>query len=244
MAHIVFNATEIMNVKVLIAQFASPKIISGLTAIVITFVGFYISHVVEDLRSGYTATYMFESDTKTKSVVFHLNNISRSKRIEAASFVIRCENQDSECFSTLEDSKPPVFVREVQTAPNFGRPIVPDSSGPAAIQVCLGAIAGARTSVRFLPSGGPDSNLLALYDPWSETCTSTDPEAQNLLLLHPKDIHAFLALNFFGILTYLLILTIGIPLFSFFVLSMCGVFRFVKRFVDKQDEDADDSSTT
>lgn len=188
----------------------TPNIFTGILTVFIGLVGFYITNVVESLRSGYTAVHYFEPQRETETVVFHLVNVSRSKRIDAARFLIKCSDQAAECFKIVPGSNPASFVSEVTTPPNFGRQIDSGRSGPAAIQVCLGAIASSRTSIRVAPKGGKSVPLIALYDPWSKDCAPTDAEATNLLLLGRRDPHAFFVQHYFTLITAALVVSSAI----------------------------------
>lgn len=223
-----------MNIgETFISKLLTPNLFTKLLVGFAALAGFYITHVVEDLRSGYTATYVFKPDPSTNSVVFHLNNISRSKIIEAASFVIKCADQNNDCFSFAPSSNPAAFVNELTTAPNFGRPINSGRSGPAAVEVCLGAIAASQTSIRIFPKGGSDTGLLALYDPWSTGCPAIDPEAKNLLLLQPSDPHAFFTRHFFTFLSYALLISV-------IILIITGILLLLRP-INKPKEVGDDS---
>jgi hypothetical protein len=200
----------------------NPSLFTAILGIFSAVLGFYITHVVEELRSGYTAIYEFETNENSDEVLFHLDNISRSKRIEAASFVIKCKDQRENCFKPLDEKTADgvTFVRGVTTAPNFGRPIDSSLSGPASIQVCLGAIALSRTSLKFRPEDGARSDLIALYDPWSENCGATKDDASNLLLLRTFDPHAFLTKHYFVAATWALVgSTLWLLLTGFFFLN-------------------------
>lgn len=183
------------------AELVRPNIFAGILAVFTGLFGFYITNVVESLRSSHTAIHYFEPDAETKTIIYHLINVSRTKRIDAASFVIKCANQAQDCFDIVPGTDPPTPVSEVTTPPNFGRPIDDKRSGPAAIRVCLGAIASSRTSVRVAPADGEATPLIALYDPWSNNCAPSDTEATNLLLLEQSDPHAFFVQHYFWLIT-------------------------------------------
>ncbi|TJZ89706.1 hypothetical protein FA743_18025 [Paracoccus gahaiensis] len=193
-----------------LSELIRPSIFTGILAVFTGLVGFYITNVVESLRSGYTAVYYFEPDASAETVVFHLVNVSRTKRIDAASFVIKCADQSKDCFGMIPGVSPPSPVSEVTTPPNFGRQIDGGGSGPATVRVCLGAIASSRTSVRVAPTGGKVTPLMALYDPWSSDCAPDIKEATNLLLLGRRDPHAFLVRHYFTVITVALAVSAAI----------------------------------
>lgn len=215
----------------ILSDLIKPSIFTGVLAVFTGLVGFYITNVVESLRSGYTAIHYFESEMATETVVFHLINVSRTKRIEAASFVIKCSDQSTDCFGMIQGSSPASLMSEITTVPNFGRQIDGGQSGPAAIRVCLGAIASSRTSIRVAPKDGAAEPLMVLYDPWSEDCRPTDLEATNLLLLGPSDPHAFFVQHYFTLITVALAVSAAI-------LAMTGVGILARRYL-KEKEDSD-----
>lgn len=184
---------------------AETGLFATLLAAFTTLVGFYVTNVVEELRSGYTAVYSFSPDQKTNTVVFNIDNISRTKLIESANFVIKCADQSTKCFEPLPNRKPITYVSSVTTAPNYGRRIDTGTSGPAEINVCLGAIASSRTSVRIKPEQGSHAKLIALYDAWAKDCRANTEDARNILLLKPDNPHAFLTRRYFEIFAYTLI---------------------------------------
>jgi hypothetical protein len=182
-----------------------PGPFTGILAIFTTLVGFYITSVVEELRAGYTAIYSFERNVKDGTVLFHLDNISRAKRIDAANFRIRCTDQDQQdCFGLISHGDSMEFVWDAATAPNFGRPVDPGRSNPTEINVCLGVIAASRTSVEFRPKLGLNAELIAFYDPWSTSCKSSETGEADLFLLTPHDTHAFVSRYYFSLMTYAL----------------------------------------
>jgi hypothetical protein len=192
-----------------------PSLFTWSLAIFTTLIGFYITNVVEDLRSGATAVYYFDFDRKSGLTRFHLVNASRKIKIDAADFVIKCIDQRADCFQPLPNSGEK-YVSEITSAPNFSRPIKSGKSAAGAIQVCLGAIASSRTSISFLTSEGKRSKIMALYDAWSSDCKSENQEAQNLLLLKSTDPHAFFVQHYFDIISYLL-------LFSTIIIVLTGI---------------------
>lgn len=180
-----------------------PGVFTNILAIFTAMVGFYVTSVVEELRSGHTAIYSFERDWETKTILFHLENISRARRIDKANILIRCKDQQEECFTPLTEangSTPSQYVRLHVTSPNFGRPLDEGNSTSGTINVCLGAIAGSRSSVRFELHDSMHTELIAFYNPWSNRCGAESPEATNILLLRPRDLHAIAAKHYFSVI--------------------------------------------
>ncbi|MFN3171219.1 MAG: hypothetical protein ACE37E_11060 [Hyphomicrobiales bacterium] len=208
-----------------LASIVKPSIFTGILAVFTGLVGFYITNVVESLRSGHTAVHYFEPHAETDTVFFHLVNVSRTNRIDSASFVIMCADQATNCFVMVPGAIPPSPVSEVTTPPNFGRQIDGGESGPAAVRVCLGAIASSRTSVRVAPEGGMATPLMALYDPWSEDCAPADADATNLLLLERHDPHAFLVQHYFTAITIALLVSATILAMTGIGVIVCGFWK-------------------
>ena len=180
-----------------------PGLFTGIFAIFTAMVGFYITGVVEELRSGYTAIYSFEQDSPSRTVLFHLDNISREKRIDKANILIRCKDQRTDCFKKLSAGE---YALPKIAPPNFGRPLDAGNSTSEIINVCLGAIASSRSSVRFAVADDLHTDLIALYNPWSQRCGADSPEATNILLLGPWDLHAIAAKHYFTVIGVFLIL--------------------------------------
>lgn len=199
----------------------APGVFTSILAIFTAMVGFYVTSVVEELRSGHTAIYSFERDRKTQTILFHLENISRAKRIEEANILIRCKDQRMRCFKPIAEadgSTVSQYARPEVTPPNFGMPLNEGNSTSDTINVCLGAIAGSRSSLRFKLHDSMQTELIALYNPWSKRCGAESPEATNILLLRPWDLHAIAAKHYFS--------AIGVALIVFLVaLSATAAFR-------------------
>lgn len=63
-----------------VSDLLNNSFIKGALALAATISAFYITNVVESLRSNHTAIYYFERDRENETVLFHLINISRSKK--------------------------------------------------------------------------------------------------------------------------------------------------------------------
>lgn len=205
-----------------------PGVFTGVLAIFTAMVGFYVTSVVEELRSGYTAIYSFERDWKSKTILFHLDNVSRTKRIDKANILIRCRDQRSDCFTPLNDED---YAVQTITPPNFGRPLEAENSTSDTINVCLGAIASSRSSMRFAVLSQMHTDLVALYNPWSSRCGASNPEATNILLLRPWDLHAIAAKHYFT--------AVGVSLLIFLValLATGGFCVFSAMQTNKEDSE-------
>lgn len=193
-----------------------PNLFTWLLAVVTGLIGFYVTVVVEELRSGHTATYSFRPDRKTGTVEFHLTNLSRTHQISKANFLIRCEGQKLKCFAPFENKNSNIetFSKLLFIPPNFGRPTTGNYSNETEISVCLGAIANSSTAIKISPEQGSSANLMAFYNPWSKTCSPNNDSERNLLLLKPWDLHAVFAKYYFSFISFTLIIAVVLLLLT------------------------------
>lgn len=195
-----------------VSDLLNNSFIKGALALAATISAFYITNVVESLRSNHTAIYYFERDRENETVLFHLINISRSKKIDAARFILMCKDQNDNCFGDLPGISPGTLVSQATTSPNFGREIDDRKSAPGRIDICLGLIPSSQTSVRVAPTGGSIVPLIALYDPWYQDCSLSKKE-DSLLLLRKGDLHALVAQHYFTFVTIALLSSIALIIF-------------------------------
>ncbi|WP_138464974.1 hypothetical protein [Poseidonocella sp. HB161398] len=189
------------GIQQFISGLLQSTVFTGIFALFSGFVGFYLTNVVEDLRSGRTAVYYFSTDAKTGLTDLHLENVSRTIQIENANFLVRCKDQRGQCFIPFESGKTgkPVWVEAASTPPNYTAPIADEHSGGAVLDFCMNAIPSSRSSARFRLAAEAAVELELFYNPWPDgTRERCGPvQARNLLLLTRWDPHAFLARYYF-----------------------------------------------
>lgn len=179
-----------------------PSAFATVFAVVSGIIAFYVTSVVEEVRSGPSASYSFKPSQTGDQTMFVLENLSRTHSIKDAHFYLRCADFPKGCFEKFQDNGKDVFAGTVVNAPNFGRGDLGDvESAPPVISFCLSAIASSKTSVRF-KANVPVSKLQVLYDPWSTQCGATEPAP--LLLLKKNNPHAVLARWYFDLFTWVL----------------------------------------
>lgn len=182
---------------------------NGATAVLSGFIalsGFYVTHVVEELRSGRTATYHFGSNHETGTSYFYLSNISRRYAIKGARIIIKCSDQRNNCFDPLIGKNGQlVFVREVSKPPIFARPIQGNQSAASLIQICLSVIPSSTARIEFSTPEAHKNDLMAMYDPWYKGCEDNDTKDASLLLLNRFDMHALVARYYFNIVAVILL---------------------------------------
>lgn len=186
-----------------------PGLLTWLVTATTGLTCFYVTVVVEELRSGHTATYRFH--TEDDNTYFTLRNLSRAHQISAANIQIRCGDQRPDCFDLLTDEKgrETDYVSLQLDPPNFGRPLDAGRSNPTEINVCLGAIAGSATTVK-IRTQDRKKQLRAFYNPWAEWCEPGPEGAANLLLLKPLDPHAIATRYYFWLVSAALAICISL----------------------------------
>lgn len=175
-----------------------------MVSIFFSLASFYVTVVVEELRSGYSAIYDFAPKETTQTVEFNVYNLSRAHQLTAANFLIRCADQNKSCFEPFQQSNnnKSDYVFLEHRPPNLGREIDSVHSTPAEINVCLTVIANSWTAIQFRPKEGINTHLVALYDPLSKWCSPKDKAEENVLLLHPYDLHAIVTRYYFEIISF------------------------------------------
>ena len=191
----------------LISRIFEAKLLAYVIAAFTGLAGFYITTVVEEVRTRKSAIYSFEKADMPSVYYFHLENISREKSIHEGEYYLMCEDGKADCFLPIPATDPAEFVQRVTNAPNYGAPIGNNRSSRAELRFCLGAIPDSTTGIAFMSDRASTRDFILLYDPWATDCGSTAEEPGQILLLKPFNLHAIAAKYYFAIISVALIVS-------------------------------------
>ncbi|WP_319413727.1 hypothetical protein [uncultured Cohaesibacter sp.] len=183
------------------------SIFKWILTLVLSLSSFYVTTVVEEVRSGHSAIYSFVPHRENGNIAFHLHNISRVHQISDANFLIRCADQKATCFENFqnpqEDSN--IYALPKHEAPNMAQEIDNSRSNSTEINICLRAITNSTTTIQLKPAEGASAKLIAFYNPWSNWCKPSQEDSKNLLLLKPLDPLALFTRHYFELISILLV---------------------------------------
>lgn len=153
----------------------SAQFVSTVAAMFVAVIGFYVTTVVEELRSGEVIVYEAKrspafSSHGNQTIVFSLANVSRDKTVSDLKIGMRCKSGDISCF--LDET-----YNEEYFAPIKGKieNVITD------IQTTVFSVSllpGARVALERQANSKNQSDLIVVYFP---TSPANERQGQSLL---------------------------------------------------------------
>lgn len=210
-------------------MFAPGKFTAILTVIT-AVVAFYVTSVVEEIRSGPSASYAVERGDRKGERVFVLENLSRTHAIRGAQIQLWCKD-GSLCFKKFQNKDEEVYAAQRIHAPNLPNFDLKIEGAPPAVSFCLSAIASSKSAVRVSSMARP-RDIVVLYDPWSDKCGVATGQ-KPLLLMKKWNPHAAFARWYFEVFSIVLALSA-----LYFLLMLIAILREV--FAAGQEKDMEE----
>ncbi len=154
--------------------------------VLVAVIGFYVTHVVEELRAGRTLVYRFDDDGDR--VTLTLWNASRERVLSNLDLQITCA--DPPCFAGDDERG---FYRMRITAPFAVQDIDTDPPGNEIVPFRVTLLPAARFQLVLVPDAFARERFLLFYAPQGTP--------KPLLILPSWSLSGFMALNYFRILS-------------------------------------------